>query len=216
MVSGLAIIKTSLQAYLDGNNLHLVIKNPSPELGKDINDLLLKYCGFSEFKEVKGLVPELPEDMADIPIPDKEFEIPMEKWSERPLNEPLSKEQILNIRIHNMNITLGQAIEHKDTQAVIHALINASVYSEKEKTGLIKMCKSYIFKDCKNRNPDITPTEEIAKFCCLYKPLIQDALKEILDRVGYETIEDFLDTSFEYLHQDAYAAILEMMLRDLS
>lgn len=205
----------STKVYKDGDRFIIVVDSPDGKVLKKINDFLYDLYGFADLSGIEGVSSIKCQDASAI-VPDESKEITKEQAKERPFSEPISKESALALSIPDMGITLGDAIKNKDTIAVVRMFTSTKSLDKSASDTIKALCSEYILTDLKSREPAITSTSCIEEFFSVYEPLLKDAVQEILNLTGYENLETFFSTAYEFIQQDLYESVINMMIRELS
>lgn len=198
---------TTVRSYKDGNRLILVVENVTGETAKLVNEFLAKIHGIPVASEPVPAV--VPEARIEEPIPEILPEQEVADTSTPVFAEPAPEDMAMALPVSGECSTLGEAIKCHDTRAVVALVGKLDAVDEALRQTAMTLCKAYIYRDCCNRDPDITGTAEIQKFFADYAPLIKSATKQILEQMGYADLRNFFDFEQEFVHQDAYRAILD-------
>lgn len=211
----------NIKTYKDGSRLVIVVENCTGPLAAKVNAFILDVLGVGDespapeavLTEIPGIVPEKPIEES---APDMSKATLIEKGDEAPFNAPIPEDMARGLAVRGPSGTLGRALDTGDTAAIIAMCMQTHNMEESVRYTALKLCKDYILKDCQKRIPECTPSNEIAKFFDLYKPLIGVAIRDILSQVGMSSLKDFFTMQEEYIHQDAYATVLECIIRRVS
>lgn len=199
----------NIKTYRDGARFMLVVENCVGETAKKVNAFILELMGAIEPEQIPGIIPEKPVDEPPPSVARMEEITPNDP---EPFKVPIPEEDAKNLPVDGPSGTLGRAIDAKDTEAIIAVCLRAKTMDESVRDTAMKLCKEYILNDCQKRIPENTLSNEIRKFFRIYKPLIEGATTQILESAGYASTEDFFDFADEYLHQQAYASVLESVI----
>lgn len=211
----------NIKTYKDGSRLVIVVENCTGPLAAKVNEFILDVLGVGEdapapetvLTEIPGIVPEKP---IEEPAPDLSKATPIEKGDEAPFNAPIPEEMARGLPIKGPSGTLGRALDTGDTAAIVAMCMQTHNMEESVRYTALRLCKAYILKDCQNRIPECTPSNEIIKFFEVYRPLIGGAIRDILSQAGMSSLKDFFNMQEEYIQQDAYATVLECIIRRVS
>lgn len=205
---------TTVRTYKDGDRLIIVLENCTGELAQKANAFVMDALGLPGKAPSPTPVPAvIPQTVAEPDITIRESD---EIQEEKPFDEPLPLQNVHNIPVSGGSGTLGQAIERKDTAAIVELCVSTKTMAPQARDSVLALCKEYIRNDCLNRDPDYTGSDEIRQFFKEYEPLIQGAIKQILESAGYSCLDDFFDLTDEYIQQDAYSSVLTALISRVS
>lgn len=188
----------------------LVVENCTGDIAAKVNNFILDILGMdSEPASVPEIIPEKPKEE---PIPDTTKATPITRETGKAFEEPVPEPVAREYAVPGGSATFGHAFDTGDTRAVIWAMMQAQHMEPAMKYTIIRMSKRYILWDCSRRNPETASTAHIKRFFADYEPLIKKGIKHILDSAAYATLNDFFELTDEYMHQDAYRAVLEDLI----
>ena len=172
-----------------------------------MNEFLLDILGVETAKEVPAVIPQ---EVKEDPFPN--FEEVDEITAPNAFKAPSSEEQARSCPVEGASGTFGRALDTGDTVAVVMLSIKATNMEESLRYTVLKLCKRYMLDDCIKREAENASANEIRRFLLEYQPLIKGCLKELMNKAGFASIDQFLQDADMDSKRHAYQSVLDCII----
>lgn len=203
----------NIKSYKDGDRLILVVENCKGDTAVKVNAFLSSLMLDSEPQEVSHIAPmQIKEEKApDISDLD---EVKGEAFDTPPSKEDTESSLLLTGAYKGLSIKDAIAKDGVRAAATLIATKD-SVISDNEKDNMVVICKETLRTDLYIRNMDMFDRSVFADFISVYEPLIKEGISQIINRAGYNSIDDLINFAPDHLLENAQEALIDGLMENL-
>ena len=193
----------NIKQYRDGDRYILVVENCTGETARIINELIIKLVGVEPVK-IDGL------EALTQPPTDTTPDIPAEEINDAVFDQSTDDgAEFVPMKGRCSGMTFDEAFRKYGSSAAVDFFL---AMREKHVSGdLFVRVKKIMSSNWEERDSIGDSLENINEFLMLHKPLLIDLLEHIRNRVGYQSIEDYIDFASDKELRGVYKCALDYL-----